>query len=209
MAGQANPATVFVVDDDAAVREYLRWLIDSAGWNVETFASAQAFLDTYDPKRPGCLVLDVRMPVMNGFDLQAELAARKITIPIIMMTGYAQVPMAVRAMRAGAVDFIQKPFSDQDLLDRIQEGIQKDTQERRRRSGQEDATACLARLTPRQRQVLDGLLAGKQSKVIAADLGMSPRTVDVHRYRIMQRMKVNSLPDLFRVVLGGRTESGE
>jgi FixJ family two-component response regulator len=200
MAAAPEP-TVFVVDDDAAVREYLRWLIESVGLRVETFDSARAFLDQYDDARPGCLVTDVRMPELSGFDLQAEIARRPISLPIIMMTAYAEVPMAVRALHGGAVDFIQKPFDGQVLLDRVREAIALDKRRRRDQSEKAAIRERLARLTPRQRAVLDGLIAGKPSKVIAAELGLSTSTVDVHRARIMDRLQAQSLPDLFRLIL--------
>lgn len=194
-------ATVFVVDDDAAVRDYLKWLMESVQLRAELFPTAREFLERYGPEQPGCLLLDVRMPGLSGFDLQEELQARRIRLPIIMMTAYAEVPMAVRAMRGGAVDFIEKPLDGQVLLDRVQQAIAKD---RAAREAEEERAAVrdrLARLTPRQRAVLEGLVAGKPSKVIAAELGVSPSTVDVHRGRLMQRLQARSLPDLFRLVL--------
>jgi len=192
--------TVFVVDDDEAVREYVQWLIESVGLRTETFGTARAFLEAYDPRTPGCLVLDVRMPEISGFDLQRELATRQVTLPIIMMTAYAEVPMAVRAMRAGAIDFIQKPFDGQVLIERVQEAIATDHRARSAQVAHRDVAARLEQLTPRQREVLDGILDGKPSKVIAAELGLSRKTVDVHRTRIMTTMQAQSLPDLFRLV---------
>lgn len=205
-AAKQERTTVFVVDDDPAVREYLRWLIESVGLAVQTYATAQAFLDAYDASRPGCLVTDVRMPGLSGFDLQATLAVRQIAIPVIMMTAYAEVPMAVRAMRGGAIDFLQKPFDGQMLLDRIQQAIESDWQTRRAQAERRHIMALLERLPPRQRAVLDGLVAGKPSKVIAAELGLSPKTVDVHRARLMERLGAQSLPDLFRLILLARGE---
>lgn len=192
--------TVFIVDDDAAVREYLTWLIESVGLTVEGYPAARAFLDGYDPERPGCLLLDVRMPGMSGIELQEELVARRIALPIIMMTGYAEIPMAVRVIRAGALDFIQKPFSDQVLLERIRDAIELDGKTRQMRQDHAEVSARLGRLTARQREVLDGVLAGKASKVIAWELKLSPKTVDVHRCRIMRTMQASSLPDLFRLI---------
>ncbi len=204
---KTDGATVYVVDDDQAVREYLGWLIESVGLRSERYPTAQAFLEAYDGSVPGCLVLDVRMPGLSGFDLQAELAARRITLPIIMMTAYAEVPMAVRAMRGGAIDFIQKPFDGQMLLDRVQQAIAADREAHRARAERVEIVALLQRLPPRQRAVLDGLVAGKPSKVIAAELGVSPKTVDVHRARLMARLGAQSLPDLFRLVLLARGEN--
>jgi two-component system response regulator FixJ len=193
--------TVFVVDDEPAMREFLRWLVESVGLPVETFSTAREFLDACDPERPGCLVLDARMPGMSGFDLQEELAARKISIPIIIITAYAEVPMAVRALKTGAFDFIEKPFSHQVLLDRIQQAIESDQVARRVQMQQAAVRSRLARLTPRQRQVLDRMIAGKPSKIIAAELGLSPKTVDVHRARVMRTMQAASLADLLRLTL--------
>ena len=191
---------VWVVDDDPAVREYLRLLIESVGLRVETCPTAQEFLDVYDASVAGCLVLDVRMPGLSGFDLQAELATRGMRLPIIMMTGHAEVPMAVRAMRAGAIDFVQKPVDGQMLLERIQQAIEADRRLRRVTAERAQVRVKLERLTPRQRAVLAGLVDGKPSKVIAAELGLSPKTVDVHRSRLMERLNARSLPDLFRLV---------
>lgn len=194
-------ATVFVVDDDSAVRDYLKWLIESVHLKAELFATAREFLDRYDPSRPGCLLLDVRMPGLSGFDLQSELQQRRIRLPIIMMTAYAEVPMAVRALRSGAVDFIEKPLDGQVVLDRLQQAIAKDLAARQVEAERVEVRERMERLTPRQRAVLDGLIAGKPSKVIAAELGVSASTVDVHRGRLMERLQARSLPDLFRLVL--------
>lgn len=195
---------VWVVDDDPAVREYLQWLIESVGLRVSLHADANQFLEAYDPAQPGCLLSDVRMPGPSGFDLQAELAKRGIEIPLIMMTAYAEVPMAVRALRSGAFDFVQKPFDGQVLLDRVHEAIEADKRSRQKRVASADIVARLEQLTDRQRAVLDGLLAGKPIKAIAADLGLSPKTVDVHRIRLMERLQARSLPHLFQLVFQAR-----
>jgi FixJ family two-component response regulator len=197
---QVDPM-VFVVDDDAGIREYLRLLIESVGLRARTYGSAREFLEDYDDEAPACLVLDVRMPGLSGLDLQDELSARKITLPIIMMSAYGEVPMAVRAMRAGAVDFIQKPFDGQALLDRMQDALAADARAREAEARRGRVLERLSSLTPRQQAVLDGLVAGKPSKVIAAELGLSQKTVDVHRFHIMQRLQARSLPDLFRLIL--------
>lgn len=192
-------ATVFVIDDDPAIRESLRWLIESIGLNVKVFATAPEFLESYLPDPPSCLVLDIRMPGMSGLDLQAELAARDIRVPVIIITGHAEVPVAVRAMKAGAFDFIEKPFSDQLLLDRISRAIEFDTQARRGRSAQADVASRLAQLTPREHQVMELVIAGKANKVIASELGLSPKTVEVHRAHVMKKMQADSLADLVRL----------
>jgi FixJ family two-component response regulator len=192
---------VYVVDDDDAGREYVRWLLESAGWTVRSYDCAQDLLDGYDPAFPSCLVTDVRMPGLSGLDLQRELAARSIRIPIIMISAFAEVPMAVRAMRDGALDFLEKPFDGQTLIERVRGAIEADRQQREEQVERDDVAAGLAKLTPRQLSVLEGLTAGKPSKVIAAELGVSPRTVDVHRFRLMHQLGAQSLPDLFRRVL--------
>ncbi len=201
MSAKPPAPTVFVVDDDVAIREYVQYLCESVGLRVQTYRSAREFLDTYDGTRPACLVLDVRIPGMSGLDLQAELAARQLALPIIMMSAYAEIPMAVRALRAGAIDFLQKPIDGQALLERIGEMIEADRHACQLEAKLTNAAKELARLTPRQRQVLDGLLAGKRNKIIADELGLSPKTVDVHRFRIMQRLAADSLADLIRLVL--------
>jgi FixJ family two-component response regulator len=192
---------VYVVDDDAELRDYLRWVLEPTGFEVRTFENAQAFLDAYDAGRPGCLITDLRMPGLSGLDLQAELAARQIHLPLIMMSAFAEVSSAVRAMREGAVDFLEKPFDAQHLLERVRAAVEADRSDRRAAAERADIAAGFAKLTPRQRSVLEGLTAGKPSKIIAAELGVSPRTVDVHRFRLMHQLGAQSLPDLFRRVL--------
>lgn len=198
---QSAAAVVHVVDDDDGARQYVCWLIESAGWTVRAYDCAQDFLDAYEPGCPGCLVTDVRMPGLSGLDLQRELGARSIRLPIIMMSAFAEVPTAVRAMRDGAVDFLEKPFDGQTLVERVRAAVETDRRQHEEQDACEAVTASLARLTPRQRDVLDGLIAGKPSKIIAAELGVSPRTVDVHRFRLMHQLGAQSLPDLFRRVL--------
>ena len=200
-ASQPSGPIVFVVDDDDAAREYVCWLLASAGWEVRSYGDAQAFLDDYDPACTGCLISDVRMPGLSGLDLQRELAARPIHLPIIMISAFAEVPTAVRAMREGAVDFLEKPFEGQALLDRVRMAIDADRARREDEAERSAVAERLAKLTPRQRAVLDGLTAGKPSKIIAAELGVSPRTVDVHRFRLMRQIGAQSLPDLFRRVM--------
>lgn len=192
---------VYVVDDDDAAREYVSWLLESTGWSVKSFDSAQDFLNGYDPAFPGCLVSDVRMPGLSGLDLQRELNQRSIHLPIIMISAFAEVPMAVRAMREGALDFLEKPFDGQTLVERVRKAVETNRRDRENQVERQDIAAGLAKLTPRQLAVLEGLTAGKPSKVIAAELGVSPRTVDVHRFRLMHQLNAQSLPDLFRRVL--------
>ena len=192
---------VFVVDDDRAMRESLCWLLDSVGLRVRSFANAADFLAEHDPAQPGCLVLDVRMPGMSGLDLQAELARRGVELPTIVITGHAEVSMAVRAVKAGAIDFIEKPFSDQLLLDRVRQALEIDLEAREVRRRREDARRRLATLTAREREVLDLVAAGKANKEIASALGVSPKTVEVHRAHVMSKMCVDSLAELIRITL--------
>jgi len=193
--------TVFVVDDDRAMRESLSWLLDSVGLRVRSYATAADFLAEHDPAQPGCLVLDVRMPGMSGLDLQAELARRGVELPTIVITGHAEVSMAVRAVKAGAIDFIEKPFSDQLLLDRVRQALEIDLEAREVRRRREDARRRLATLTAREREVLDLVVAGKANKEIASALGLSTKTVEVHRAHVMSKMCVDSLAELIRITL--------
>jgi two-component system, LuxR family, response regulator FixJ len=192
---------VFVVDDDRAMRDSLRWLLESIGLSVRTYATAADFLSDHDPAQPGCLVLDVRMPGMSGLDLQTELAKRGSELPTIVVTGHAEVAMAVRAVKAGALDFIEKPFSDQLLLDRVRQALEIDRQSREVRVRREDARRRLASLSAREREVLTLVAAGKANKEIAAALGLSPKTVEVHRAHVMSKMAVDSLAELIRVAI--------
>jgi len=193
--------TVFVVDDDRAMRESLSWLLDSVGLRVRSYATAADFLAEHDPAQPGCLVLDVRMPGMSGLDLQAELARRGVELPTIVITGHAEVSMAVRAVKAGAIDFIEKPFSDQLLLDRVRQALEIDLEAREVRRRREDARRRLATLTTREREVLNLVVAGKANKEIASALGVSTKTVEVHRAHVMSKMCVDSLAELIRITL--------
>jgi two-component system, LuxR family, response regulator FixJ len=203
MRGNSNNArpTIFIVDDDAAVRDALKLLLRSVGQAVETYGSAQEFLDAYAEDRPGCLVLDIRMPGMSGLELQQKLNERHSIIPIIFITGHGDVPMAVEAMQAGAVDFIQKPFRDQDLIDRINQALEKDSSNRAALGERNDIRRRLETLTPREREVLDLVVHGKANKVIAGDLKLSQRTVEIHRARVMEKMQASSLAHLVRMVL--------
>jgi RNA polymerase sigma factor (sigma-70 family) len=193
--------TVFIVDDDNGVRQALRLLMKSVGLPAETYDSAQAFLKAFDPRRPGCLVLDVRMPGMSGLDLQKELADRHAAIPILFITAHGDVPMAVETMKSGAIDFIQKPFRDQDLLDRIQKAMEADTANRSKESNRAEIEERMGTLTPREQQVLDMVVSGMPNKAIAIDLGLSERTVEIHRSRVMTKMGATSLPHLVQEVV--------
>ena len=192
---------VMVVDDDSGVRNAMRALLKSVGLNAVLFASAQEFLAAYDPLQPGCLLLDIRMPGMSGMDLQQELNLRGAVIPVIFMSGHADIPMAVEAMQHGAFDFLQKPFRDQELLDRIHRAIAKDGERRVALGERARIKSHLESLTDREREVLDLLTLGKQNKSIAQDLGVSPRTIEIHRARVMEKMDAQSVAELVRMML--------
>jgi len=195
-----NPV-VMVVDDDSGVRNAMRALLKSVGLNATLYGSAQEFLGAYDPHQPGCLLLDIRMPGMSGMELQQELNLRGAVVPVIFMSGHADIPMAVEAMQHGAFDFLQKPFRDQDLLDRIQKAIAKDAERRLALGERSRIKSHLESLTEREREVLDLLTTGKQNKQIAQDLGVSPRTIEIHRARVMEKMDAQSVAELVRMMM--------
>ena len=192
---------VFIVDDDEGVRSSLRLLLKSVGLVPSALASAREFLDKYDPAQPGCLVLDVRMPEMSGLELQEQLNLKGAVLPVIFITGHGDVPMAVEAMQAGACDFLQKPFRDQDLIDRIQRALDKDRTNRAALNERTLIRERLQSLTPREREVLAMVTSGKANKIVAADLGVSQRTVEIHRARVMEKMSAASLAQLVRMVM--------
>jgi len=193
-----SDAVVFIVDDDPLIRDALEQLVRSVGITVVVFPSAQAFLDAELPDRPGCLVLDIRMPELSGLDLQDELNRKGITIPIIFMTGHGTVPMSVRAMKSGALDFIEKPFEDQELLDAINRAIKQSRMVKKKEAERDVIEQHLNLLTSREHEILTLVIAGMLNKQIAYDLGMSENTVKTHRARIMRKMSVNSLAELVR-----------
>jgi len=190
-----------VVDDDDAVRNSLRLLLKSLGLATQVMASAAEFLQTYQPSQPGCLVLDVRMPGMSGLELQQELNLRGATLPVIFITGHGDIPMAVEAMQQGAFDFLQKPFREQELIDRIQRALAKDAKTRADLTEHERIRERLDSLTPRERQVLLLMTAGKANKIMAHELGVSQRTVEIHRARVMEKSGADSLAQLVRMVM--------
>ena len=199
-----NPAdkpTVFIVDDDEPVRDSLKMLMRSVGLSAETFSGAAEVLEAYDPDRPGCLVVDIRMPGMSGMELQEKLNEIHAILPIIFITGHGDVPMAVKAIQYGAADFIQKPFRDQDLLDRINKAIEQDASNRAQLLETRDIEERLSNLTPREKEVLELIVDGRPNKVIAADLEVSQRTVEIHRARVMDKMRASSLAHLVRMVM--------
>ncbi|MDX1506821.1 MAG: response regulator transcription factor [Woeseiaceae bacterium] len=193
--------TVFIVDDDPAIRIAMQALMESVNLPHRIFPSGNEFLDSDCDERPGCLVLDIRMPGLSGLELQAELVRRGSTLPIIFITGHGDVPMAVEAMQKGAVDFIQKPFRDQDLLDRITEALKTDEERRAQRDRHDVVAGRIKRLTNREKEVFDLVVTGKPNKVIAYDLGVSQRTVEIHRARVMEKMQARSLADLVKMHL--------
>jgi FixJ family two-component response regulator len=192
-------AMVFVVDDDASMRESLKNLIRSVGLRVELFTSAQEFLRSKRPDVPSCLVLDVRLPGLSGLDLQRRTNDAGMEIPIIFITGHGDIPMSVRAMKAGAVEFLTKPFRDQDLLDAIQQALEKDRKAREQLAAIEKLRRRFASLTPRERAVMARVVAGLLNKQIGAELGTSETTVKIHRHQVMQKMGAGSLPELVRM----------
>jgi len=195
------PPTVYIVDDDEAVRSALRLLMKSAGYTTVTFESAQEFLARYNAQQPGCLVLDVRMPGMSGMELQQELNRRGAILPVIFISGHGDIPMAVEAMHSGAFDFLQKPFKDQDLLDRVARALSSDSAARAEKLEVDHIRELLATLTPREHEVLDMVVSGKPNKIMAADLNLSQRTVEVHRARVMEKMHARSLAQLVRMMM--------
>lgn len=194
-------ATVFIVDDDDAVRDSLRLLMKSAGFHAEVFESAEAFLGHYDPEQTGCLVLDIRMPGMSGLELQRELAIRDCPLPIIFITAHGDIPMAVDAVRNGALDFIQKPFDDKQLVDKIETALSESMQKQEEGLERAEIRRRADTLTAREREVMSQVVQGKANKVIAGDLGVSQRTVEIHRARVMEKMQAGSLAQLVRMVL--------
>ncbi len=187
---------VSIVDDDAGVRHMIDRMVRSVGLQTRTYSSVQEFLDLHDPAQPGCLVLDVRMPGLSGLDLQDRLKAQNISIPIVFITGHGNIAMSVRAMKHGAVDFIEKPFDDQVLLDAIHVGLDRDAQARRESMARTEARQRLASLTPREQEVLALVVAGRLNKQIAAELGTIEQTIKLHRSRLMKKMGADSLPKL-------------
>jgi len=196
---------VYLVDDDEAVRDALGMLFKSIGLKYEAFASALDFLQSYDSRRQSCLVADIRMPGLSGLELQQRLNEQRSEIPIVFITGHGDVPMAVTAMKSGAVDFLQKPFRDQDLIDRIHKALDRDGELRKGRTEREEIRARLKLLTPREAEVMERVARGQANKVIAMDLGVSQRTVELHRARVMKKLKLRSVAELVHAIerIGG------
>lgn len=197
----SSSAKVYIVDDDEAIRDSLRWLLEAKGFVVETYPSAEQFLMDYRWDYPGCLILDVRMPGMSGLELYEKLTALNYCLPVVFITGHGDVPMAVNAVKMGAVDFIEKPFKDQELVDLIQRCLLLDAQCRSRVHKSAAIRACLAQLTPREHEVMDLVVAGRHNKIIADLLGISTKTVEAHRAKVMEKMGAASVADLVQLVL--------
>ncbi len=190
---------VHIVDDDQALRESLDSLFRSMGLETRLYASAQAFLDGGEADAAGCLVLDVRLPGLNGLDFQAQLNAAGVSLPVVLMTGHGDIPMSVRGMKAGAVDFLAKPFRDQDMLDAVAQALERDRQTRADRSGLDDLRTRFAQLSPREREVMGLVASGLMNKQVAFQLGLSEITVKIHRGAAMRKMQARSLADLVRM----------
>ncbi len=191
--------SVFIVDDDAHVRDSLKFLLESLGFNAETFESAKAFLQSDAIYRNGCLVADIRMPDMDGLELQQELARRHISLPIIIVTGHGDVPLAVRAMKAGAIEFLEKPYDEHALIESVRRGMREASALADDRLAQSTAMKRFTMLTEREREVYELLVIGHPNKVIAYKLHISPRTVEIHRAHVMEKMQARNLADLIRM----------
>src|SRR5579864_2427528 len=198
---------VYIIDDDQAMVESLSWIIESIGLRFKSYVRAQDFLDAYNPQQHGCLLLDVRMPGMSGPELQTKLNEHGLpTLPIVFISGHGDVPLAVRVMKAGAIDFLTKPFNDQVLLESINKALRIDKSNREKRQENAQARAKFALLSPREVQVLQGIVSGKPNKVISAELNISLKTVEAHRASVMKKMGVKSVPELVKLVLTNGVE---
>ena len=200
--------TIFIADDDAAVRDSLGLLLESAGYRVRCFASGSDFLAAAPSSEEGCLIIDVRMPGIGGLEIQDRLRAEGTALPVIVITGYGDVPLAVRAMRAGAVDFVEKPFTEEEILAAVDRALELGRQKQRAGAEAAEAEARLSLLSAREHQVMHLLISGKQNKLIAYELGISPRTVEIHRARIMQKTRARSLSELVRWAIASGIASG-
>jgi len=201
MTTPQNSSTVFIVDDDEAVRDSLRWLLEANGYRVKSFASAEDFLGAYDPEQIGVLIVDVRMPGMSGLELQEELISRNAPLPIVFITGHGDVPMAVSTIKKGAVDFLEKPFNETDLRAIVARMLQEAAERAAQAQAQKNHQAVLSRLTSREQQVLERIVAGRLNKQIAGDLNISIKTVEAHRANIMEKLEVTTVADLMKIAL--------
>ncbi|MER1967225.1 response regulator transcription factor [Castellaniella sp. GW247-6E4] len=199
-------STIFIVDDDEAVRDSLRWLLEANGYQVRSFAGAEEFLEAYDPDQVGVLIADVRMPGMSGLELQEALIARKAPLPIVFITGHGDVPMAVSTIKKGAVDFLEKPFNEADLRNIVANMLAQATERVREAQEHRNQQAVLNRLTAREQQVLERIVAGRLNKQIAGDLNISIKTVEAHRANIMEKLEVTTVADLMKIALAKAEE---
>ncbi|WP_269499479.1 response regulator transcription factor [Castellaniella sp. S9] len=200
------PSTIYIVDDDEAVRDSLRWLLEANGYQVRSFAAAEEFLEAYDPEMVGVLIADVRMPGMSGLELQEALIARKAPLPIVFITGHGDVPMAVSTMKKGAVDFLEKPFNEADLRNIVAGMLAQAAERVREAQAHRNQQAVLNRLTAREQQVLERIVAGRLNKQIAGDLNISIKTVEAHRANIMEKLEVTTVADLMKIALAKTEE---
>jgi FixJ family two-component response regulator len=194
-------STVYIVDDDDAVRDSLRWLLEANSYRVRAYASAESFLAEYDEQQPGVLIVDVRMPGMSGLELQEQLIARKSSMPVVFITGHGDIPMAISTMKKGAVDFLEKPFDETALREIVGRMFEQANQRLTQAKAVRQHEAMLARLTSREQQVLERIVAGRLNKQIADDLGISIKTVEAHRANIMEKLQVTTVADLMKVAL--------
>jgi len=201
MTAHPIASTVYIVDDDEAVRDSLRWLLEANTYRVRAFASAEAFLSEFSEDQPGILIVDVRMPGMSGLELQEQLILRKSTMPIVFITGHGDVPMAVSTLKKGAIDFLEKPFSESDLREIVTRMFDQANKRLQKAQAQKTHDAMLNRLTSREQQVLERIVAGRLNKQIADDLGISIKTVEAHRANIMEKLQVTTVADLMKVAL--------
>jgi FixJ family two-component response regulator len=205
MTDDKTPRLVYVVDDDEAVRDSLRWLLEANRYQVACFATAEEFLSSYDPSRLACLILDVRMPGMTGLELQEQLIARHANLPILFISGHGDVPMAVTTMKKGATDFIEKPFNEAELRSSVERMLLKAKEKAESQRAQRARADLMARLTAREHQVLECIIAGRLNKQIADDLGISIKTVEAHRANIMDKLDAATVADLLRLALADRS----
>lgn len=201
MSNPSVQSTIYIVDDDEAVRDSLRWLLEANGYRVKCYSGGEAFLETYDPEQVGVLIADVRMPGMSGLELQEALIERKAPLPIVFITGHGDVPMAVSTMKKGAVDFLEKPFNETDLRNIVAKMLEDAVERGSRARALQSQQAILGRLTAREQQVLERIVAGRLNKQIAGDLSISIKTVEAHRANIMEKLEVTTVADLMKIAL--------
>ena len=202
-------AKIYIVDDDEAFRDSLRWLLESNGFEIELFTSAKEFLDSCNSGKPGCVVLDIRMPGMTGLELQEKLNKKGVRTPVIFVTGHGDIPMAVSAVKRGAMDFIEKPFNESEMLELIRNALELDTQQREADKQQAVIYSRLAKLTSREREVMECVTAGKSNKFIADQFGITVKTVEAHRAKVMDKMEANSLAELVQLVVNKRVRNSK